>query len=76
MVSKMELYESQEYSQPDQLGFVWWLLQTKVWLAVCFGCVFKRAYLEDHLGDGFAQRCILYVEVSSIRIGHSLTFWE
>lgn len=75
MVSKMEVYECQEHSTKT-VGFVWWLLQNKVGLALCFGWVFKSAYLEEHLGDGFAQRCALYLEVSSVRIGLSLTFGE
>lgn len=71
----MEVYECQEHSTKT-VGFVWWFLQNKVGLAVCFGWVFKSAYLEERLGDGFAQRCAFYLEVSSVRIGLSLTFGE
>lgn len=71
----MEVYECQEHSTKT-VGFVWWFLQNKVGLAVCFGWVFKSACLEERLGDGFAQRCAFYLEVSSVRIGLSLTFGE
>ena len=41
----------------------------------CFGCVFRSACLEELLGDGFARRCAVYLEVSCVRIELSLIFW-
>lgn len=75
MVSKMKVHERQEHSTKTK-EFRLAVPPEQSVVHAALGVLSKAFIWEGHLGGGFAQRCALYLEVSSVRIGLSLIFWE
>lgn len=75
MVSKMKVRERQGRSTKTE-EFRLAVPPEQSVVRSALGALSKAFIWEGHLVDGFAQRCALYLEVSSVRIGLSLIFCE